>query len=165
MRFGLTVAAFVASLLATAPAQAAITILYQYELVIDQGTHAPSYYVMILQNNGEFSHLQANLFRACTPLCRDWTLSDKGDHVELKVGDALLTFAGSILATNPPGTVIMTPSLPIGSFGSTSSGRFFSGVGQIGTVPEPSTWAMMILGFGAIGAAMRRKIRRRFQPV
>jgi hypothetical protein len=23
-------------------------------------------------------------------------------------------------------------------------------------VPEPSTWAMMLLGFGAIGASMRR---------
>jgi hypothetical protein len=26
-----------------------------------------------------------------------------------------------------------------------------------GVVPEPSTWAMMILGFGAIGAALRRR--------
>jgi hypothetical protein len=24
-------------------------------------------------------------------------------------------------------------------------------------VPEPSTWAMMLLGFGAIGFAMRRR--------
>lgn len=27
------------------------------------------------------------------------------------------------------------------------------------SVPEPSTWAMMILGFGTIGATMRRKAR------
>ncbi|NJC05352.1 hypothetical protein GGQ97_001145 [Sphingomonas kaistensis] len=27
----------------------------------------------------------------------------------------------------------------------------------IGAVPEPSTWAMMLLGFGAIGASMRRR--------
>jgi hypothetical protein len=26
-----------------------------------------------------------------------------------------------------------------------------------GAVPEPSTWAMMLIGFGALGAAMRRK--------
>ena len=26
----------------------------------------------------------------------------------------------------------------------------------IGAVPEPSTWLMMLLGFGAIGGAMRR---------
>ena len=28
-------------------------------------------------------------------------------------------------------------------------------------VPEPSTWAMMIIGFGAAGAMLRRKIARR----
>lgn len=28
---------------------------------------------------------------------------------------------------------------------------------EVGAVPEPATWAMMLLGFGAIGAAMRRK--------
>lgn len=27
----------------------------------------------------------------------------------------------------------------------------------VGAVPEPSTWALMLLGFGAIGAAMRRR--------
>jgi hypothetical protein len=31
----------------------------------------------------------------------------------------------------------------------------------IGSVPEPSTWAMMLIGFGAIGFAMRRKSMRR----
>jgi CHRD domain/PEP-CTERM motif len=32
--------------------------------------------------------------------------------------------------------------------------------GQILPVPEPSTWAMMLLGFGVVGAAMRRATRR-----
>ena len=31
--------------------------------------------------------------------------------------------------------------------------------GQIVPVPEPATWAMMLLGFGAIGVAIRRKRR------
>lgn len=41
--------------------------------------------------------------------------------------------------------------------------RFYSGVASyaqasaIGAVPEPATWAMMILGFGIAGAAMRRR--------
>ena len=36
----------------------------------------------------------------------------------------------------------------------------YSGVlsfSQSGAVPEPATWAMMILGFGAVGAGMRRR--------
>ena len=32
--------------------------------------------------------------------------------------------------------------------------------GQPGVVPEPSTWAMMLLGFGAAGYAMRRRRRK-----
>jgi hypothetical protein len=30
-------------------------------------------------------------------------------------------------------------------------------------VPEPATWAMMLLGFGAAGTAMRRSRRRNAQ--
>lgn len=35
------------------------------------------------------------------------------------------------------------------------SGVTFSRIG--GAVPEPATWAMMLLGFGAVGSGMRRK--------
>lgn len=38
-----------------------------------------------------------------------------------------------------------------------------SAVGQptsMGAVPEPSTWAMMLLGFGAVGASLRRNRKR-----
>lgn len=48
----------------------------------------------------------------------------------------------------------------------TSGGQTISAFAQIGTgavaaVPEPATWAMMLIGFGAMGVAMRR--RRRIQ--
>lgn len=36
---------------------------------------------------------------------------------------------------------------------------FSVGVFSVGSVPEPSTWAILILGFGIIGFAMRRKSR------
>lgn len=32
-----------------------------------------------------------------------------------------------------------------------------SGIGIPGAVPEPSTWALMILGFGTVGMALRRR--------
>lgn len=31
---------------------------------------------------------------------------------------------------------------------------------DVAAVPEPTTWAMMLLGFGAIGSAMRRRTRK-----
>jgi PEP-CTERM motif len=34
------------------------------------------------------------------------------------------------------------------------------GGGDTGSLPEPATWAMMLLGFGAIGFVMRRRQRR-----
>ncbi|MFD1613351.1 cistern family PEP-CTERM protein [Sphingomonas tabacisoli] len=39
------------------------------------------------------------------------------------------------------------------------SGGSASGLGTIAAVPEPATWAMMIGGFGLIGAAARRRQR------
>ncbi len=36
-------------------------------------------------------------------------------------------------------------------------GNAFAFTGKVGAVPEPATWGMMILGFGAMGAAMRRR--------
>ena len=35
------------------------------------------------------------------------------------------------------------------------------GVGSAGPVPEPSTWALLILGFGLVGGAMRRRQQAR----
>jgi Domain of unknown function (DUF4394)/PEP-CTERM motif len=35
------------------------------------------------------------------------------------------------------------------------------GITATGPVPEPGTWAMMILGFGLVGASMRRRTRTR----
>ena len=41
--------------------------------------------------------------------------------------------------------------------GQTSIQSIASRPGTIGAVPEPGTWAMMLLGFGAIGFSMRRR--------
>jgi hypothetical protein len=49
-----------------------------------------------------------------------------------------------------------------GSFNGRNSNWAFDILGvseatQVGAVPEPSTWAMMLIGFGGIGFAMRRQ--------
>ena len=37
------------------------------------------------------------------------------------------------------------------------TGSNFNGTANLSAVPEPATWAMMLVGFGAMGAAMRRR--------
>lgn len=48
----------------------------------------------------------------------------------------------------------------------TSSGSFGGSVAfqRVAAVPEPGTWAMMLVGFGAIGATMRRRHRESTLP-
>ena len=59
-----------------------------------------------------------------------------------------VSFAGTAYSINFAGSANQTGFDNI-TFGSATPGR--------GAVPEPSTWAMMLLGFGAVGAAMRRR--------
>jgi hypothetical protein len=55
-------------------------------------------------------------------------------------------------AANNPGLTQFTGTYTLGD--SSGSGTF-----NITAVPEPATWAMMLVGFGGIGAAMRRSRR------
>ncbi len=43
------------------------------------------------------------------------------------------------------------------TFGSTSNSFEFDNIATRNAVPEPATWAMLILGFGVIGTTMRRR--------
>jgi len=47
------------------------------------------------------------------------------------------------------------------TFGSTSDAFEFDGLAGSLAIPEPATWAMMLLGVGAVGGAMRQQRRRR----
>jgi hypothetical protein len=51
-----------------------------------------------------------------------------------------------------------------GSFGNRTNQWAFdilnvNGATQVGAVPEPGTWALMLIGFGAVGASLRRRRR------
>lgn len=46
--------------------------------------------------------------------------------------------------------------------GNQVGGVFLDAVSVTGAIPEPATWAMLILGFGLVGGAMRRRTRIAF---
>ena len=58
--------------------------------------------------------------------------------------------------TSPTSTITITGRTGANSLGTSNAFLFATG----GGVPEPTTWAMMLLGFGGIGMAMRRSRRK-----
>lgn len=58
------------------------------------------------------------------------------------------------------GATVQTIATGSGSlFGVSVYGEVTQGGGGVGGVPEPSTWALLILGFGGVGAVLRRARR------
>ncbi|WP_426163868.1 PEPxxWA-CTERM sorting domain-containing protein [Sandarakinorhabdus sp. DWP1-3-1] len=84
-------------------------------------------------------------------------LSDDGDSYSTSVSnlvtDAAITFNGS--AASAGGAGFAFP----GSINSISTGGRFGANFQfsLAAVPEPQSWALMIVGFGLVGGAMRRR--------
>ena len=68
-----------------------------------------------------------------------------------------LVFGGSLVRLNLSQTLGYSVAGGQGNFGTQRLGTF----NVAAAVPEPGTWAMMLVGFGAIGATMRR---RRVRP-
>lgn len=64
------------------------------------------------------------------------------------------TYLGQFTATGSTATLAFS-----GAQSTDNAGLFLDAVSV--TVPEPATWAMLILGMGAVGGAMRRKTARR----
>jgi hypothetical protein len=49
------------------------------------------------------------------------------------------------------------PNAVVAQFSDGTPAILASSIGNIGAVPEPASWAMMILGMGAVGGALRRR--------
>jgi hypothetical protein len=65
-------------------------------------------------------------------------------------------------STNPPGCIGCSVTDTTGDFANTyaANNQNSPGVWTVTTsVPEPSTWAMLLVGFGGLGAAMRSRRR------
>ena len=53
----------------------------------------------------------------------------------------------------------MPTSTSAGGYGQQGIAMVNFSVQQAAAVPEPATWAMMLIGFGGIGASLRRRKR------
>ena len=93
------------------------------------------------------------------------TFSSAGSLI---VSTAPVTVSGSGLTTSiyNPGTAYVTNSLGFTATGNTITFSTPAGPGNVATaldalaitaVPEPATWAMMLLGFGMVGFGLRRR--------
>ncbi len=93
-------------------------------------------------------------------------------NVNFPTGGGSSTVSGGTLSTPVPFTVTQTPNPDVRSIGPVTIGAgnytvqvnghsqangFYSGVLNFGAVPEPAVWGLMILGFGAVGAGLRRR--------
>ncbi|MDB5423435.1 MAG: hypothetical protein JWQ29_851 [Phenylobacterium sp.] len=71
------------------------------------------------------------------------------------------TFANSIPGKNEfafnllGGNIVADPGAALRSFGANGGGNF-----SFQTVPEPGTWALMIMGFGGVGVLLRNRRRQ-----
>ena len=86
------------------------------------------------------------------------------DMLTSTVYNLVVTDAGLGLRLGPPftGTVSLAPGdYTLAVNGTATGGGSFAGTVTIlaAAVPEPATWAMMLLGFGAIGLSMRKRRR------
>ena len=106
-----------------------------------------------------------------------FTNTDPGEYViSLVTNFASVNFTSAIL-TGPSGPLALTSQIDNGIFerwttpstgllagtytltimGNTGTDTQIGGHIDITAVPEPATWAMLILGFGAVGFAVRRR--------
>lgn len=83
-----------------------------------------------------------------------------GNNCDAANGQADL-FSGNFALTFAPNTNSISLGNFVDRYASLTQLNGISGEGTpVGAVPEPATWAMMLLGFGAMGASLRRSRRR-----
>lgn len=125
-------------------------------------------------NGQTFNFSQIDYFQQLTDFVSDVFGTQVGnwDQVGNKGSSQTMSFGLSLM---PVPSTIDVPAHYEGSFGCCTSAMFSENIGSIyvqsefafdtniidvkvtGPVPEPSTWELMILGFGSAGAMLRRR--------
>lgn len=169
------VAAGIASLAVAAPAQAAITIVSTtFDAITgpaytpttstfgysDTGLANPTFTETVTFNNtlGGIYDLALSTSNSAIDFTRAFLVTEGGsefDLVKLYDENGALEFWGVSNLDFQPGT--FTLNITGANRGAGTLDGSVTVVNQNAPVPEPATWALFILGFGAIGGALRRR--------
>jgi hypothetical protein len=129
---------------------------YNYDLI--NGTFGANalqviYYEITVGSGGTnlFSVAYLNSFNPANPATN--YLGDAGASSALETYQVIVPIGGQLFVDIQSFGTTEPYTYSISAFSDPNRGENF----LTGSVPEPTTWAMMLLGFGAIGAAMRRR--------
>jgi len=115
-----------------------------------------------LADGTTFNNLEFNLFGSTDGATANFSLTDDGGQVF--TFDSLLGNGSNFFGFQGiNGQSISSASITIAG-GSIQDVRQIR-LDAVGAVPEPGTWAMMLIGFGAAGVAIRRRKRLAVQPM
>jgi len=134
-------------------------------------------YWTIGPSDGSPGVLDLSSFAAISSISFIWGSVDSYNTLEVldRLGNVLASFTGAAAAVNPNGNQTSPITNPIATL--TNSGATRSNIGglrlksdtnafevdnfSITAVPEPAIWALLLIGFGFVGASMRGERRQR----
>jgi hypothetical protein len=94
----------------------------------------------------------------------DWRRGDTAQTTDVLVGGHQVWTSGSLASTSPWTTYTVSFNTAGGQLEfyevgpSDNEGNLLDNVSlSTGGVPEPASWALMLIGFGAMGAVLRRR--------
>ena len=133
-------------------------------------------YWAIGPSNGGTGFLDLSSFSAISAISFLWGSADAFNWLDVldRGGAVLATFNGLDVAAGANGSWTAESGNPLASLSITGADR--TNIGglrlratnnafevdnfAIGAIPEPATWAMLVLGFGVLGGAMRGRSRK-----
>ena len=138
-------------------------------------TGGPYFYTLYSSDNATTTGFYDNVTTTFSAVAAaDFTQSFKWKYITNDVGGSSFDQAGYFIGSNffqlspdglpQGGTAMGTVTISVAA-GQTFGAYVLATDNQLGrgaisfgnAVPEPATWALMILGFGAVGGAMRRR--------